>query len=301
MFKCLLIPADANVPMEEMSLSKSGGLTNDALSAHAKDYFRQHYQSNDNSDNSALAQASCLDIMAVTVPTRTNEYRAVSLYRFGGDRAQSLPANPRAMALVTSCGHALASQIHGNVFVGRAHDDEDSDIWERVDFTVDDANPKSPWCQVARSTGGGGGSGKAAASSLSGILQQTQTQSGNLQVVSGNDTGTAVGTTALSYGMDGAPAVSEQGYSWTQDKEEVEVRFVVPSETTAKDCKLHFGRNSLQVTVGGTVLVRGPTFLPIVADECTYTLTREAGAETKDLIVTLIKEEYSKTWTFVVQ
>jgi hypothetical protein len=263
----------------------------------AKQYFARFLQ--DPSD--PFSAASCLDIMAVTVPTAGNNYTAVSLYRFGGDSTVAL-INERAMALVQACGHAIASPILGHVFVGRARDDESADVWERLDFTIDDADPKAAWCQTARQTGGGGGSGKAAAASLSGIMQSQAVGSSNLQLMSG-DAGNSSSATATTtaYGMHGSPAVQDKGYTWTQDGDEIELKFAVPLHTVPKDCKLHFGRTSLKVTVAGKELLQGATFLPIVADECTYTLTQEAGSDTKDLTVTLMKEETAKTWTFVVQ
>ncbi|GKY96834.1 hypothetical protein MPSEU_000642600 [Mayamaea pseudoterrestris] len=299
MFQCIRIPADESAPIETISLSKSGGLTNDALAAHAKQYFAQKYQG-ETSSTDPYATASCLDITAVTVPMKGNDYRAVSLYKYGGDSSQ-LPVNQRAMTLVQACGHALSSSIQGDVFVGRARDDENADIWERVDFTADDALPTADWCRTARQTGGGGGTGKAAASSLSGLLQQTQTNGNNLQVLSGD--GSSGGADAsLSFGRNGAAAVQAFGYTWTQDSDEVELKFPVAPETVTKDCKVVFGRNAIKVTVAGKVLLDGSTFLPVVADECTWTLTRDAAnSDQKDLTVTLMKEESSKTWTFVVQ
>ena len=76
-----------------------------------------------------------------------------------------------------SIGAAPPGGICGDAFVVRCHDDELADIWERVDFTIDDASPRSEWCDVARRKGGGGSSGGSSgggdgARSLSGLMNQ---------------------------------------------------------------------------------------------------------------------------------
>jgi hypothetical protein len=279
-FQFVRIPADSSEPIESLFLSKEGGLSDDALIAHAKEYFsiqtgnheraqalaaaspgerqviaaqvRQQLAISDDSAKTRLdeltddqviniifksqLQSAC-DIMALTVPTANNNHRAVSLYSAESSKQHGMPQNDRATALVTACGHAVNDGIYGDVFVGRAHDDEMGDVWTRDDFTVADADPKAEWCRTARSQGGGGGSGSSAASSLSNIVQQQG--SGNVQVIPTNQQTQSV---PQSFGENGAPAVQGQGYAWTQDNEEVELKFQVPGGTKAKYCKVDFGR-----------------------------------------------------------
>ncbi|KAL7526188.1 hypothetical protein ACHAXR_001366, partial [Thalassiosira sp. AJA248-18] len=155
--------------------------------------------------------ATC-EITALTVPTRVNQQRAVSMYSADDARTQQLPYNRRATELLVACGHSITNVpspstmsigaappggICGDAFVGRCHDDEVADIWERVDFTLDDANPRAEWCDVARQPGGGGsaggssggGGGGGGPRSLSGLMNQNAAIGAGGGVVGNEGTG----------------------------------------------------------------------------------------------------------------
>ena len=85
--------------------------------------------------------------------------------------------NRRATELLVACGHNITTEpspntvsigaappggICGDAYVARCHDDEMADVWERVDFTIEDSNPRADWCSVARQPGGGGGGAMSA-------------------------------------------------------------------------------------------------------------------------------------------
>uniref|UniRef100_A0A7S3L4D1 CS domain-containing protein n=1 Tax=Amphora coffeiformis TaxID=265554 RepID=A0A7S3L4D1_9STRA len=238
------------------------------------------------------SQPSC-DISALTVPTAGNNFKAVSMYSADSAKEHGLPRNERATALMVSCGHAAPDGgMYGDVFVGRAADNEATDIWERVDFTVADADPKAAWCETARSSGGGGGSGAAAASSLSNLVQQQQ----GMKITDGaalhnnNDT---------TYGYNGAPPVRESWGTWSQTDDEVELKLAVAAGTKAKYCKVNFSRTALKVTVAGNVLLQGTLFDPIALDESTFTLQDE-GPTGRELAITLGKSDPRK-WSFITR
>jgi hypothetical protein len=329
-FQYVRIPANEQEPTEVLTADKSGGLSNDALVLAAKQYFFEHSGGNaraqqmqhaspaekqaladqirqqyaDNTqlremDNETLLNVfhnpspSC-DITALTVPVPANGHTAVSLY--APEDGSSAPGNARATALVTACGHG-GCEIRGDVFVGRARDDEVGDVWERLDFTDDDAAPTAEWCRVARSTGGGGGQAGKAASSLSNLVTQQQQQAGGAGGMQVINTGGGQSQQAL-YGMNGAAPVQESWGCWTQSEDEVEVKFSVADGTKAKYCKVAFGRTSLKVTVAGQTLLQGATFDPIVVDDCTYTL-QDAG-DGRELCLTVAKTNAGRTWSWVV-
>jgi hypothetical protein len=247
---------------------------------------------------------SC-DISAITVPMEGNKFVGVSMYMCQDAASHEMPKNQRATALLAACGHTVATPVMGDAFVGRYHDNEKEDIWDRIDFTAQDADSGAAWCQQARSRGGGGGSGKAAAASLGNLVQQQQQQlaggggsgGGNMQVIdtSGGQSG---GNDNTSFGANGAPAVMEQWGSWTQKDDEVELKFSVAKGTKAKYCKLVFARQSLKVTVAGQPLLQGATFDPVMTDECTYTLQDEGDG--KEMVVTLVKAE-KRAWAWAVR
>ena len=103
----------------------------------------------------ATHTSNTCEITAVTVPTASNDHRAVSMYSADDSRTRGLPYNRRATELLVACGHDVDSVptpnnqlsigaappggICGDCFVGRCHDDEKADIWTRVDFDLKDA------------------------------------------------------------------------------------------------------------------------------------------------------------------
>ena len=170
--------------------------------------------------------------------------------------------------------------------MGRARDDEPGDVWERVDFTKEDASPTAQWCRAARASGGGGGQGGSSASSLSGIFQQQLSQA---QVVNPPTAPTKM------FGMDGADAVKEDWGKWTQTDDEVEVKLTIPSGAKPK---IVFKKYQLSIGVGDETKVKGTLFGPIVPDECTYTM-ESVGNDQKELCVTLTKAEEGTTWSWL--
>lgn len=216
------------------------------------------------------SSATC-EITALTVPMALNNHRGVSVY--GDDNAKNLnlPFNSRATALLQACGHQ-SNSMHGDVFVGRYHDNEVEDIWERVDCTEDEVQgdlASKEWIKIAKQKGGGGGVGTAA-SSLGGI-------------------------------MNGQSNVGqEDGYKWSQTEDEVELKFSVAAGTKAKYCKVKFGLKTLRVTVAGQTLCDGSTWGAVVVDESTYTIQDDPESETgRELCISLGKQT-NEHWNYAI-
>lgn len=230
----------------------------------------------------------------MTVPTPGNNHLAVSLYGSDNARLSDMPLNKRATALMKSCGHSLPSShqnedgkpsgVYGDVFVGRCIDDEMKDIWERVDFTVEDASPDASWCSLAKTKGGGGGSGNATAASLSGMMNQANFG------MSQNDN-SAQNNNFINN--------EEEGYNWNQSNEDVELKFSVAPGTKAKYVKIKFQRKYLKVVVAGQVLLEGETGGNVAVDECTYTIQDDESKTGRELCVTLGKNDNSQ-WGYCV-
>lgn len=248
--------------------------------------------------------ATC-EITALTVPTPLNNHRAVSMYTADDARTQNLPYNRRATELLLACGHSINTAeaspstaaigaappggICGDAFVGRCHDDEVKDVWERVDFTVEEADPRAEWCDVARKQGGGGGGGGSAgggARSLSGLMNQ-QAQ------ITGGGAGASAGGNGFREGQG-------DGFTWNQNDDEVELRFPVAANTKAKYVKVNFGKSTLKVTVAGQTLLNGQLGGTVEVDDSTFTIEDANSGKGKELCVTLGKKE-NYTWPFVVR
>lgn len=273
-FTYVKIPAKMESPIEEITASTAGGLEHDELVSNARTYFQKE----------ANAEAGSCDIMALTIPLEGNNFRAVSLYAsdFGVEGTQE---NQRATQLVTACGHALPEAVRGDVFVGRAYDNEvNGDAWERLDFTVEDADPTAQWCRTARSSGGGGGHG-GSASSLNSLVKSQLSPSAEM---------IGAGPKPM-YGMDGAPPVEEEWGTWTQSEDELELKLMIPAGIKPK---IVFKRNLLSIGVQNETKLEGALFAPIVPDECTYTM--ESVGDQKELCVTITKAETtSGPWSWL--
>ena len=184
-FKYVFIPHDNSKPIDERVGNGSGGLTDDELGKTAKAYFNSDEAGVDAVDLRARADqireqvraaggdleqlnsvndedlvnmvkgVKTCEITALTIPTPVNQYLAVSMYGDDHARNKKLPLNSRASLLRKACGHG--SEIYGDVFVGRCHDNESEDIWKRVDFHASEVDPNSDWCKLAKLSGGGSG------------------------------------------------------------------------------------------------------------------------------------------------
>lgn len=89
-------------------------------------------------------------------------------------------------------------------------------------------------------------------------------------------------------GEDGS-AKAEEGYSWTQTDEEVEVVVQLVEGATFKDVQVKYHPQSIEVKCRKEPLLSLRLFERIDPDGCTWTLDRDGG-ETK-LVITMEKIE----------
>jgi CS domain len=314
-FQYIFIPADSSVEVECRTGSTAGGLLDDELIKAAKQHFfhqsggeenlqrlrqaspeekimlakqfRENQRNNQYIENldddliikyleSQFSEPSC-EIMALTVPTKGNNYNAVSMY-VGGSSNQR---NDKASKLLEACGHRLPETsgqkvpgIFGDVFVGRCYDNEGADDWHRTDFVLSDLDEKSDWIQISRIDGGGGGksSGGSHAPSLNSILGEMQ-----------------------------SPMTDDKdGISWSQTDDEVEISLSISSESSVNDLKVTFSRDSLVVKLLDEIIVDGFTGGMIALDDCTYTL-QESKSHGRELTIILAKRDVGRTWAYALK
>lgn len=89
-------------------------------------------------------------------------------------------------------------------------------------------------------------------------------------------------------GDDGVAKV-EDGYSWTQTEEEVEIVVAVPKDTASKDIHVKYLPKSLQILVRKKELLKLELFDRVDTDGCTWTLDRDPKAKESMLVITLEK------------
>jgi hypothetical protein len=90
------------------------------------------------------------------------------------------------------------------------------------------------------------------------------------------------------------------GYTWTQNHDEVELRFPVSAGTKANYVKVNFGKSKIKVIVAGQTLLSGSLGGTIDSDVSTYTIEDSNSGSGKELCVTLGKAE-GNTWPFIVR
>jgi len=89
----------------------------------------------------------------------------------------------------------------------------------------------------------------------------------------------------------------ENGYSWSQQGDEVQVTFKLEKSATKKDVKVAFKPKTLAVTVSGESLLSGSLGGEVDAEECTWTLAN-GGSE---LQVMLTKKNEKDSWKGLIK
>lgn len=99
------------------------------------------------------------------------------------------------------------------------------------------------------------------------------------------------GRNELQQAVDGTDGVAkaEEGYSWTQTEDEVEVVVPLPKDAASKDVHVKYMPKSLEVKYQKDPLVVLSLFARVDPDGCTWTLDRD-GSESK-LVVTMEKAD----------
>ena len=174
-----------------------------------------------------------------------------------------------------AAGH-VETVIFGDAFVGRCHDDEAGDVWERVDFTLADIALASKW-------GGEGGGGRSGAGAAAAAAMFPNAVNMGRPIAAGQADRVVEGC---------------EGTTWNQSADEVEIKVVVPAATKSKDAAIKFGAKSLKVTVNGVVRVEGTLGGNVMIDDCTYTLQDGEGLAPgeKLLLITMGKRSGNDNW-----
>ena len=177
-----------------------------------------------------------------------------------------LPLNRRASDFAARAGFHPAPQFCGDVYLGRLqHQPALKNCSLVLGF---DTAPDAPWLKAAT------------AQNLEYQLEM------NRLTGRSNDTRQP----AVS-GSDGT-AVAEQGYSWTQTEDELEVVVPLSEDVTSKDLSVKFRPQNLQVFQRQEPVVSLPLFERVDVDACTWTLDRGGSEDMpKRLVITMEKGE----------
>ena len=298
------IPADMSEPMEERTGNAMGGLDSDDLMKTLK---------------AGEEMGPVVDITALTVPNKRNNFIAISVYVGGNAEAKQLPVNRRVTGLMVAAGLNPGDEgLRGPAVVSRYFDNDDA--WHRIDIRREDCTSDADWVRSSLALNKGR---KMQGSSLSNILKQQASQigggggggggglfggNGDPVVVDGRSGG-AYGAEALSAagGAAGEPgaavvggdggATDGGGCDWVQTGDEIELTFPVPEGATKKNVRCAFKPDRLDLSFEGHegAGLKGDLGGLIDIDGCGWTI-----GEGK-IVVTMEKKVPDVEWGFALK
>lgn len=192
----------------------------------------------------------------------------------------SASLNKRATKLLRDCGHD--TDVKGDVFIGRAFDDERED-WMRLDFQSSDIKDDALWIKNTQTANAG--RNMDAYRSSGAMKKMLQPNQGAVE--------------------EEQPVPLDEGYlSWSQTSDEVEVRFALPVECNSKSLVVTISSSSLKISSNTINFLKdvgpqfqapegAPYFGKIVKDDSMWSISTEDSI--KVLCVTLAKSDNS-TW-----
>lgn len=315
MFQYIFIPADISREIEQRSASKDGGLENDALRRSAEEHFEENPEEIDHvSEKRATADAlvqqgvdaskiseimetiggkrigSNVEIVTVAVANASNKFIGVSMYSDGHIAFKPKASiNKRASKLLRNCGHD--TDVKGDAFVGRAFDDEREE-WVRLDFLLSDLDDQESWISDTKAANTGRNMG---AYRTSGAMKKI------IQPGGGSD--------SEDTSMQPEASVDNSYLSWNQTADEVEIRFELANDLSAKQLTVVISSTTVRISlksdeplanVGSKFQAAegAPLFGRIVKDDSSWSVSVEGNI--KVLCLTLIKAD-SSNWKSILQ
>jgi hypothetical protein len=280
------VPQDTSKKLQELSFSQPKGAPSngDALSQHLAPVFGSTAASLDlslfqNKSTSHVGSAGAptevsdatlrkvaakgsVETFALVRPCPSNKFTGINIYLDEVGMMKRLPVNTRAADFAARAGFNPPPTFYGDVFIGRVSAVPQV---KNESFKVGiDTNPDAAWLE------------KAAVHNLEYQADHNR--------MTGN-----TATQASNAGEDGKEKV-ENGYSWTQTDDEVEVVVPLPQNCTTKAVKVKFLPKSIQVNVNKVVVLTLDFFAKIDPDGCTWTLDKDV-AEKKNLVITCEKAD----------
>ena len=287
----VLIPADTSKTFQDLSfpcppLGTGGVATSDPLATYLKRAFASGAEKVDLSlmnkaggggsllgsdgtpatvSDATLLQVAAegnVETFALVHPIPSNKFIGVNIYLDEVGALKRLPLNSRASDLALRAGFNPPPQFYGDVFVGRV---QSKPCARNISFcsSEGDLAPDAEW------------------------LQKATTQNLEYQTEMNKLTGRSE-TQADIAGQDGKEKV-EDGYSWTQTEEELEVVVSLPKEATSKDINVKFKPRMMEVKYRNETKSVLSLFHSVDADSGTWTL--ETAGDKRKLVITVEKGE----------
>ena len=290
----VLVPSDTSKPLEECQFQPRTNVPGDQLLEHLKPAFAK--KSGETVDTELLraggqqttlagsvatpsvsdatlqqvAAEAHVESFTLVQPIPSNNFTGVNIYLDEVGMLKRLPLNKRASDWAARAGFNPAPQFYGDVYLGRIQ--QKPALRNRSFCLGPDTAPDAAWLQAAT------------------------TQNLEYQMEMNRITGRSDAQQPVVAGTEGI-AQPEEGYSWTQTEEELEV--VVPlsddrAALTSKEVVVQFRPLQLQVSLRkepSSPIVSVPLFERVDVDACTWTLESDGGDKNKRLVITMEKLE----------
>lgn len=283
----VLVPHDTSKPLKELTFECPIKIMGqDALMEHLKpmfaamgsgkdmdlELFRENASHTIGSSDSPgevsedtlkqVAAQGNVEKFSLVHPTASNHYTGVNIYLDEVGMLKRLPLNKRASDYATRSGYNPAPQFYGNVFLGRIRG---RPVPQNVSFSVGkDTAMDAVWLQQA---------------TMSNLEHQVEMNA-------------ALGRTETQAAIDGTDGAEkdEDGYTWTQNEEEIELTVPLPNkDAKSKDVNVKYKPQSIEINCMKVPVLMLQFFERVDPDGCTWTLDR--NGDSVKLVITLEKIE----------
>jgi hypothetical protein len=279
----VLVPADTSKPMEELYFRPPADLKGDLLVDHLKSAFRGKSSQVDLSllqqqgaqtlmgsgdgpsqvsDDSLqkVAKEANVETFSLCQPNPKNKFTSVHIYLDEIGLLKRLPLNRRASDYASKAGFNPPPQFYGDVFMGRV---QKKPSVKNISLLLGpDTAPDALWLRSA-------------------TAENLEFQMEMNKITGRNDT--------QPDKVGDGKSKQEDGYSWTQTEEELEVTVALPEGAVAKDVKAKFLSQSIELSCKKEVLVAIRLFEKVDVDGCTWTIDK--SKDDLSIVVSMEKVE----------
>mmetsp|Transcript_4175 Transcript_4175/g.6328 ORF Transcript_4175/g.6328 Transcript_4175/m.6328 type:complete len:363 (-) Transcript_4175:243-1331(-) len=210
-----------------------------------------------------VAKQANVEIFPLVHATSSNKFTAINMYLDEVGMLKRLPLNKRAIAYATHAGFNPPPQFYGDIYLGRV---KTSPKVRNMSFKLgEDTSTNAEWMKKA-------------------TMDNLEHQTTMNQITGRND---------LQPSADGEDGIAktEEGYSWTQTEEEIEVVVPLAKDALAKEIHVKFMPKSLKVNFRKESVLDLQLFERVDPDGCTWTLDKaqKDAADVRNLVITLEK------------
>lgn len=210
-----------------------------------------------------VARTASVETFVLVHATPSNQFTSIHIYLDEVGMLKRLPLNTRASQYAERAGFVPPPQFYGDVFLGRVQ--KKPAVRHLPFFLGADTAMDAPWLVAA--TG----------------------ENLEYQTAMNETTGRTNVRQAAVAGGDGQ-AKTEDGFTWTQTEEELEVTVPLDNDTVkSKDIGVKFRPRNLIVTVQKETPVQLRLFENVDVDACTWTIDR--SGQSSSLVISMEKTE----------